>query len=142
MHHVAILTPNLHFDGKILRGEKTIESRWYRTRRTPWGKVHAGDTVYFKNSGQPVTLCALVTEVRQYSLLTPGRILQLVQENAAELGVADVTSFYKRVSSVKFAIFIRLAEPRAVQPFSINKAGYGLQAAWLVATDIRELQKT
>jgi len=36
-------------------GEKQIESRWYVNKINPWNKVKVGDTVYFKNSGDPVT---------------------------------------------------------------------------------------
>lgn len=51
MHHIAIMNGPWNLIPKILSGEKTIESRWYRTRRAPWGGIRAGDTVYFKDSG-------------------------------------------------------------------------------------------
>lgn len=52
MHHVAIMKPSWKLIPKILSGEKTIESRWYQTRRAPWNGIAAGDVVYFKDSGE------------------------------------------------------------------------------------------
>ena len=68
MHHVAIMTKQWGLIPKILSGEKTIESRWYQTRRTPWDKASAGDTVFFKNSGEPVIAQASVAKVLQLEL--------------------------------------------------------------------------
>jgi len=48
---------------KILTGEKTIESRWYKNKCSPWGKIKRGDVVYFKNSGEPVTIKAEVSKI-------------------------------------------------------------------------------
>ncbi len=68
MYHVAIMKKSWGLIPKILSGEKTIESRWYKTKRTPWDKVKPGDTVYFKNSGEPVTAKAQVSKVLQFQI--------------------------------------------------------------------------
>ena len=56
MDHVAILRKakvsrgdNLLQD--ILDGTKTIESRWYVNKISPWDKIKSGDTVYLKEFG-------------------------------------------------------------------------------------------
>ena len=50
--HLALLVePYL---GRIERGEKTIESRWYRTRQAPYRAAEAGDIVLLKRSGGPI----------------------------------------------------------------------------------------
>jgi ASC-1-like (ASCH) protein len=48
MDHLAILSKEKNFLGRILSGEKTIESRWYRNRKPPFKTIAPGDTVYFK----------------------------------------------------------------------------------------------
>ena len=53
--------------GKIISGEKKIESRWYKSKRSPWGKIEKGDTVYFKDSGEPVSIKAKVKKVISFS---------------------------------------------------------------------------
>jgi ASC-1-like (ASCH) protein len=69
MDHVAIMSKSTGLIEKILQGHKTIESRWYATRRPPWGKVRAGDVVYFKYSGgvgERVKARAKVDRVQQF----------------------------------------------------------------------------
>jgi len=43
--HVAIMRKGWGLTGKILTGEKTIESRWYMNRYRPWGAMAAWLTV-------------------------------------------------------------------------------------------------
>ncbi|MBI1972386.1 ASCH domain-containing protein, partial [Candidatus Woesearchaeota archaeon] len=44
MDHLAILKKK--WLEKILSGEKTIESRWYKQKITPYQKIAKGDTAY------------------------------------------------------------------------------------------------
>ncbi|MBI3413268.1 MAG: hypothetical protein HY051_04265, partial [Candidatus Aenigmarchaeota archaeon] len=67
MYHVAIMKKSWGLTEKILDRRKTIESRWYKHRRTPWNKIKKGDTVYFKNSGEPVSIKTRVKKVMQFS---------------------------------------------------------------------------
>ncbi|RLC32736.1 hypothetical protein DRH13_01250, partial [Candidatus Woesebacteria bacterium] len=62
------------FTQKILDGGKTIESRWYKTRRVPWRKIKKNDTVYFKNSGESVTIKTRVSSVVEFEELTPKKV--------------------------------------------------------------------
>lgn len=68
MDHVAIMRKSWGLLPKILSGEKTIESRWYMARYAPWNRIEKGDIVYFKNSGEPVTVKAEVSKVMQFVL--------------------------------------------------------------------------
>jgi len=54
MNHIAIMRKSWGLAEKILTGEKTIESRWYETRRAPWGKIKKGDIVYLKLFNSPI----------------------------------------------------------------------------------------
>ena len=67
MDHVAIMKKSWKLTDKIISGKKIIESRWYKNKYTPWDKIKRGDMVYFKNSGEPVAIKALVTKVLQFS---------------------------------------------------------------------------
>ena len=68
MEHLAILDQKRKLLGKIISGEKTIESRWYKAKVTPWDRIKAGETVYFKESGEPVRVKATVSEALQFYL--------------------------------------------------------------------------
>ena len=85
MDHVAILRKSKiskgdDLLGDILRGTKTIESRWYVNRINPWNKVKKGDTVHFKESGCPVTIKACVSKVLQYENLDRKTNLKIIQD--------------------------------------------------------------
>lgn len=80
MIHIAYMKKSWDMIPKILTGEKTIESRWYQTKRAPWGKIAAGETVYFKNSGEPVTAKATVAKVLQFKSLNPEKIKEILEK--------------------------------------------------------------
>ena len=65
MDHVAIMKKEWRLIPKILSGVKTVESRWYKNKVCPWNKVFAGDTLYFKNSGEKVSVRAHITKAQQ-----------------------------------------------------------------------------
>jgi ASC-1-like (ASCH) protein len=71
MHHIAIMKKQWKLIDKILAGSKTLESRWYVNKRDPWNKVKVGDTIFFKNTGEPVTAKATVSKVLQFENITP-----------------------------------------------------------------------
>ena len=60
MEHIAILSKKRKILDKIISGEKIIESRWYKFKKTPFEVISAGETVYFKESGEPVSAKAKV----------------------------------------------------------------------------------
>ena len=77
MDHVAIMKKSWGLTEKILSGEKKIESRWYMIRCAPWDRIKGTDTVYFKNSGEPITIKALVTKVLQFSDLNQKKVKEI-----------------------------------------------------------------
>ena len=129
---------------KILSNEKTIESRWYKNKATPWGKVKAGDTVWFKNSGEFITARATVSQALQFADLTP----KLVKEIYTKYGVAIGVPKEKHTKWVKdkidtkknYCILMFLTTPRKVKPFQIDKKGFGNAAAWLALPDIATIK--
>jgi ASC-1-like (ASCH) protein len=62
-----------------LEGKKTIESRFYLSKYVPWDKVNKGDTIWFKNSGEPVIAKATVANVLQYENLTNEKIDEIME---------------------------------------------------------------
>ena len=132
MYHIAILKKSLRLLPKIVNGEKTIESRWYKTRRAPWNQVKKGEVVYFKNSGEPVTVKAIVEDVKQFEL-TRNKIEQILQTYGSRIGVDS--TFVEDVKDKKYCILIFLHNAQEVEPFDVDKTGYGNMAAWMSAQD-------
>ena len=139
MDHVAIKKKSWGLIPKILVGEKTIESRWYQTRRTPWDKAQAGDVIYFKNSGELVTARAVVSEVLQFQIDNRDELRRLVRKYGREICLVnpDVDTWVKLP---KYCVLLRLRAPRKLKtPFRINKRGYGISAAWITVDNISRL---
>jgi len=77
MDHVVIMRKSWGLIPKILSGQKKIESRWYINKCVPWNKINLGETVYFKNSGEPVSLAATVEKVLAFSDLSPQKVEEI-----------------------------------------------------------------
>jgi ASC-1-like (ASCH) protein len=143
MDHVAIMRKSWGLLPKILSGQKTIESRWYSSKRPPWNIIRPGDTVYFKDSGEPVTAKATVGRVRQFSGLTPEMVGKILNEYGREdgLGITDVPKFFRLFKDRRYCILVFLEGARAVEPFNVDKAGFGAMAAWLTTYDVNKIKR-
>jgi len=142
MDHVAIMKKDWGLLPKILNGQKTIESRWYQTKRSPWDRIKIGDTVFFKNSGKPVTIKANVSRIIQFQDLTPSRVKEILLEYGGNDGIGknEISIFFKRFKDKKYCILVFLKRPQKIVPFEINKKGFGSQTAWLTIDDINQIK--
>ncbi|MFA5029280.1 MAG: hypothetical protein WC518_00835 [Patescibacteria group bacterium] len=140
MDHVAIMNKSWKLIPKILSGEKTIESRWYQTKRSPWGKIMAGQTVYFKNSGEPVIAKAIVSEAMQFEINSIDDARDIVSKYGQEICLVDNNpARWRRLA--KYCILIRLKNPeRLATPFQIDKKGFGSGAAWIIVESIEKIK--
>jgi ASC-1-like (ASCH) protein len=140
MEHLAIMKKSWHLTEKILDGRKTIESRWYMTRRDPYGKISQGDVVYFKESGEPVRLKADVSDVKQFSDLTPGKVSDIFK-NYEGICSNDIKSSIQSNAKKRYCMLIFLKNPQRVEPFEIDKKGYGIMSAWICINKINDIKK-
>ena len=125
---------------KIVSGEKSIESRWYQTRRAPWNAIAAGDTVFFKNSGEDITASAEVEKVMQFELRSLDDARKVVAEYGKRICVVnpDPETWGNRP---KYCILVFLENARMLdKPFAIDKAGFGNAAAWLITENIQKIK--
>jgi ASC-1-like (ASCH) protein len=137
--HVAIMKKSWGLLPKILSGEKKIESRWYKNKATPWGKIKTGDTVYFKNSGEMITVKADVEKVISFENLKPEKVKELLKEFGKEDGIDDNKKYYDLFKNKRYCMLVFLVKPIKVQPFEIDKKGFGAMAAWMCMEDIRKI---
>lgn len=162
MDHVAIMNPKWKLIEKILSRDKTIESRWYKTKRSPWGKIKKGDTIYFKNSGGSIISKAKVAKVRHYILdqdhskftsrpkieqrLVSGSIkhlspIKIYQKYGKQIGLKK-SEFLRSILNKKdnkYCILIWLKDSQQIKPFNIDKTGFGIASAWMVVKDIKKI---
>ncbi|MBI4140375.1 hypothetical protein HY485_00915 [Candidatus Woesearchaeota archaeon] len=142
MDHIAILNKSWNLLGKILSGEKTIESRWYKFRRAPWNKIFAGETVYFKNSGEQITVRAKVDKVLQFSDLSEQKVKEILDLYHLQIGIPEnkVSEFVAQFRNKKYCILVFLKSVQKIVPFEISKKGFGVMSAWLCVDDIEEIK--
>ena len=129
---------------KILTGEKKIESRWYKVKRAPWGKIAPGDTVYFKDSGEPVAIKAEVDRIMQFSGLTPHKVKEILVEYGREDGIErdKISEFFELFKDKKYCMLIFLKNPMKIKPFDIDKTGFGAMSAWIITENVNKIRDT
>jgi len=141
MHHLAILEKKRKLLEKILSGEKSIESRWYKLKKTPYGIIKAGDTVYFKDSGEPVTVKATVEKALFFSDMTREKYKEIIDKygDAICLKNRNIEDYLKQKYNYITLIFLK--DVQKIQSFDIDKTGYGLMAAWITVEDTEQIKK-
>jgi len=143
MNHIAIMKKSWGLTDKILSGEKKIESRWYETKRAPWGKIHAGETIYFKDSGEPISIKATISKVLQFEELTPERVRTLLGKYGRADGIekSEENKFFRRFKNKKYCLLVFLKNPKKIKPFNIDKRGFGIMTAWISVPKIGKIRK-
>lgn len=144
MDHVAYMKKEWGLLLKILSGEKKIESRWYKIKYAPWGKIKTDDRVFFKNSGELVTIKARVARVLAFENLTPQKVGEILEKYGRDDGISKekLDYFYKLFKDKKYCLLIFLTEVKKVEPFEVDKRGFGVMAAWITVEDIKKISYT
>lgn len=143
MDHVAIMKKSWGLLPKILSGKKTVESRWYLNRSAPWGKIQVGDRIYFKNSGEPVSVRAEAGKVLQYENLSPRKVAEILAEYGERDGISpeELPKYQKLFRDKRYCLLIFLKNSEKLnRPFEINKTGFGAMAAWFSTPKIDKIK--
>ena len=143
MDHLAIMKKSWKLLPKILSGEKTIESRWYKNRVSPWGKIKKGDKVYFKDSGEPIMAMAEVFDVLEFSELNSAIVKKILVKYGAQDGIEkkEISKYYELFKDKNYCLLIFLRNPKRIIPFEIDKKGFGLMSAWITVNNISQIKK-
>jgi ASC-1-like (ASCH) protein len=142
MDHIAFMQKSWGLTEKIATGQKVIESRWYNVKYAPWGRISPGDSIYFKNSGEPITIQAKVSRVINFSDLTPEKVHSILEDNSKELGIdePDIQRFFEMFKHKRYCILIYLKDAHHIQPFEINKQGFGTMSSWISVESIAKIK--
>jgi len=143
MDHLAILKKSRKLSQKIISGEKSIESRWYKFKRDPWNKIKQGETIYFKDSGDPVCFKVKVEKVLQFDNLTLEKVKKIVTKYGDKICLSKIRNeqFWEYFKNKNYCILIILKNVKKIKPFNINKKGYGLMSAWICVENIKKIIK-
>lgn len=142
--HIAILRSTWKLIPKILSGKKSIESRWYKAKVAPWNRILAGDIVYFKDAGKPVSAKAEVEKVLQFEDYSERELQEIIKKYGGVgkinfVNTADMV--FEWAKQKRYCILIFLKNPMAVEPFEIDKTRYGNACAWMCVEDITKVKK-
>src|SRR3989338_3543368 len=140
MEHLAILKRSWNLTEKILSGKKKIESRWYKQKRAPWNKISAGDKIYFKASGCPVNITAIAEKILQFENLSQEKVKEIINEYGEAIAFNNPQATFQMNKDKKYCMLIYLKEPKRIQPFHINKKGFGSMSAWISLPSIQEIR--
>ena len=139
MDHLAILSKHRKLLSKILSGEKTIESRWYKFKKTPYENISVNDNIYFKESGEPAATTAKVSKVLFFNDLNESKINEILNEYGKQIGVSKSYAF--ELVGKNFCTLIFIDNVKSIKPFQIDKTGYGVMNAWITVNDINSIRK-
>jgi len=142
MEHLAIMRKSWNLTQKILTGKKRIESRWYKIKYSPWGRIKKGETVYFKDSGELVTIKAEVDKVIQFSSLDPEKVRDILEKYSDDDGIEKekIPEFLEMFKDKKYCMLIFLKNPQKIEPFEINKNGFGIMSSWITIDSIDKIK--
>jgi ASC-1-like (ASCH) protein len=140
MQHIAILRKSWKLLEKIESGGKTIESRWYETKRAPYNRIKAEDIIYFKESASKVELIAKVSRFLQFSNFNQKKVKEIIEKYGRKLGISDLNFVFQRNKDKKYCILIFLKEIKKIIPFDIDKKGFGLMSAWICVDNINRIK--
>ena len=136
MDHVVYLDTAAKEMVNILAGKKTMILRGATGRKMPYGRVEAGDMLYFLNNDAKglVKARASVMRVLNSEALTEEGSLQLINEHQAGLQLTEKQ--LKRWGGKRYLVLIWIGKAEEVKPFKVDKSAYGNMDDWLPVGDI------
>lgn len=129
--HLAIFTPP--FIDLILKGAKTIESRFSKVRGLPYGRVAEGDIVLMKESGGLVQGEFTVAQVKTFNDLTPAALKEIARRYSKELRADADPAFWKKRKNARYATFMYVSkQKRYIAPYPYPKRD---RRSWVILED-------
>ncbi len=123
-HLVILRKPYLD---AILACQKTIESRFYRTKRAPFAQISIGDKLFLKVSSGPVCAVAAVSAVKNFENLTPDQIFGLKKRYNQYIRGSD--EYWQSRKDSRYGVLVWLKDIRSIEPVQIDKKDW---RAWVV----------
>ena len=107
------------------------------------GQSNFGDNVYFKDSGESVTIKAEVEKVLQFSDLNREKVWEIFEKYGKDDGIEpeEMQKFYEIFKDRKYCILVFLKNPQMVEAFEIDKKGFGNMASWISVNHIEVISR-
>jgi len=140
MDHVVYLDASAKELDLLLSGKKTMIIRGATGRKMPYGRVNAGDMLYFINNNAEgmVRASAKVKSVLNSDKLTAEESAGLVDRNQAKLQLTPRQ--VARWAGKRFLVLIEVGGVKSLEPFGIDRSAYGNMDDWLPVEEIRRVK--
>ena len=140
MDHIVYVDAKASELEKLLDGTKTTIIRGAAGRKMPYGRVNPGDVLYLINNNAEglIRAKAKVKNVFNSAKMTQEDSIQLLSDNQEKLQLTPHQK--KRWAGKRYLVLIEVSEASEIEPFSIDKSGYGNMDDWLPVEDIRQVK--
>ena len=140
MDHVVYLDASAKELDLLLSGKKTMIIRGATGRKMPYGRVNAGDMLYFINNNAEgmVRASAKVKSVLNSDKLTAEESARLVDSHQAKLQLTPRQ--VARWAGKRFLVLIEVGGLKSLEPFGIDRSAYGNMDDWLPVEEIRRVK--
>ncbi|MGE5401128.1 MAG: hypothetical protein ACM3S2_12045 [Ignavibacteriales bacterium] len=139
MDHVVYVEASSGELDKITSGSKTMILRGAAGRKMPYGKVYAGDRLFFvNNNGEgKIKARAIVKSVLNSEKLSPEEALYLIEKNekALQLSVKQKEKY----AGKRYLVLIEIMEAEKIEPAAMDKSSYINMDDWLPVGRIEEV---
>lgn len=130
MIHVAII--HKRYLEAILAGTKTIEARIAKNRCVPFGRIHKGERIYFKQSSGPFRATAIAHRIQTFENLTPVQLNAIRLEHSEALTAEPEYWKTKKNATCATLVWLKDVEPLNVGPDLTKFQPKGSRRAWFV----------
>ncbi len=141
MDHVVYLDAKANELQKLLNGGKTMIIRGAAGRKLPYGRVDAGDVLYFiNNNGEgAVRARAAVSSVFNSEKMNKEDSCRLVEKNQNQLQLSDKQ--FQKWAGKRYVVLIEVTDVKDVTPFEIDKSNFGNMDDWLPVESIAAVKR-
>lgn len=140
MKHVVYLDTQSGEMENLLVGKKTMIVRGAAGRKLPYGRVNPGDILYFLNNDGKglVQARAKVCQVLNSEPLTPEASQKLLADHQDALQLTEKQQ--QRWRGKRYQVLITVDAIQELEPFQIDRSGYGNMDDWLPVGDIHSVK--
>lgn len=140
MDHIVYVDAKANELGKLLDGSKRMIIRGASGRKIPYGRVEAGDRLFFiQNNGEGlVRVQAQVTQVINTEKLSEAESCQMVAEYQPQLHLTPEQ--IQRWAGKRYLVLINVGEITSLAPFAIDRSAYSNMDDWLMVRDIAQVR--
>jgi hypothetical protein len=140
MDHIVYVDAKARELEKLLAGEKTMIVRGAAGRKLPYGRVNAGDLLFFlQNNGEgQVRASTRVSNVFNSEKLTEDQSGDLLKTNQSKLALTPEQA--RRWAGKRYLVLVELKDVQEVRPFLIDRSEFGNMDDWLPVEQIENVK--